>query len=425
MESGLAMRKGFRSALSVVLAFVTAIPAPLLGQITCKTKSVVLLTAGDTSVSAIEFSKAVHKAFSRYGCYKLIDVVDVLEAGLGEGLTRLDEALREAELGASAFTDARFESARDHFKAAVMAFSDGFAYLPYYGPLLDSLMSLGVCEAVLGETSNAQKAFLGALNLRKDINVEDWSMLPEAIEAFKTAKNLHETASPQTIEIESTPEQAEVYIDGQFAGITPAEVTGVPLGMHFIVVRKPGFVRKGVVVEVGPRVALSVPKITLSPARRKPLYDNLLAKIEKSQADSMEIIEDIKALFLTDMAAILRIQKQQGGWSASLGLWDLYTMEAVWSGTEPESGLSSELGRGGAESLVASAIAADEARARVSESGAATIEYKGGIHTKWWFWTIIGAVVIGGATAAILLTMPGEEERGLPHDGTGAVIIRF
>jgi hypothetical protein len=41
---------------------------------------------------------------------------------------------------------------------------------------------------------------------------------------------------------------------------------------------------------------------------------------------------------------------------------------------------------------------------------------EGGIETKWWFWTIIGAVVVGGAVTAGVLLAP-EEER-LPADWT-------
>jgi len=33
--------------------------------------------------------------------------------------------------------------------------------------------------------------------------------------------------------------------------------------------------------------------------------------------------------------------------------------------------------------------------------------------------------VVGGTTAALLLTRPKGEERGLAHDGTGGVLIRF
>jgi hypothetical protein len=100
-------------------------------------------------------------------------------------------------------------------------------------------------------------------------------------------------------------------------------------------------------------------------------------------------------------------------------------MQRSWSGIEPETGTASELGRGTAESLVSRAIATYDERTRVQESGAATVKARGGIHTKWWFWTIVGAAVVGGTTAALVLTRPKAESHGLPHDGTGAVLVRF
>jgi len=35
------------------------------------------------------------------------------------------------------------------------------------------------------------------------------------------------------------------------------------------------------------------------------------------------------------------------------------------------------------------------------------VEQEGGVHTRWWFWTAIGAVVVGGAvTGAVLAAQP-------------------
>jgi hypothetical protein len=133
----------------------------------------------------------------------------------------------------------------------------------------------------------------------------------------------------------------------------------------------------------------------------------------------------VKALFLTDMAVVVRVQELSGGEVARLSMWDLTTMQEVWHGTEPEGGMSASLGPGAAQSLVARAVSKDEERARVQESGAATIKAKSSIWSKWWFWTAVGAVIVGGTTTAVVLTRPKAEKPGLPHDGTGAVILRF
>jgi hypothetical protein len=33
-------------------------------------------------------------------------------------------------------------------------------------------------------------------------------------------------------------------------------------------------------------------------------------------------------------------------------------------------------------------------------------------YRTWWFWTAVGAVVLGGATAAVVLTLPEEQQSG-------------
>jgi tetratricopeptide (TPR) repeat protein len=426
-----------RAAVAIVLVAVTALPLPVLGQESppqaapqaCKARSVVVLSIGVVTRESAEFHHRVADALSRYGCYKVRDVVDILEAGMGEGLGRVEEGRREAELGQQELTDVRMEEARGRFRAAVEAFSQGYAYLTYNGPLVDALMSLGVTEATTGEPERAERAFRDAIGLRPDLDVGDWSALAEARAAFDAARRRHDEAGTGALVLDSSPSEAEAWLDGRFVGVTPLDAPEVPAGTHWLVLRKPGWVRRTLVVQVptSGTAAIGASQAELAPARRRPLFENAVAKLAKAgvDGDAGGAIEDVKALFLSDMALILDTKHADDGWVARLAVWDLTTMERLWTGVEPESGLAVELGRGGAENLVARAVATDEERFRVVESGAATMANETPVWKKWWLWTIIGAVVVGGTTAALVLTRDQGGERGMEHDGTGAVIVRF
>lgn len=398
----------------------------------CKTRSIVLLVAGEDVRETAELGYHVQQALNRYTCYKPRNVVETIEAGMAAGLTLVETGRTELEAGQQEAVAMRLDEARPHFKAAVDAFSAGFGHIGYSGPFVDALMNLAVCEAVAGAEADAVGHFSDAIQLRADVNVDDFSTLPEATEAFAKARDSRKTAGTGALSIDSDPPNAEVFMDGRFMGIAPVDEPSIPAGNHWIVLRKAGYERKTIPVSVKPDkpavVSLAAAKMT--PARRKPLYDKAVAKVALTQpeAEDVSAVEDVKALFLSDLAMLVRIRRgSEGGFTGHVSLWDLQTMTRLWTGHEPPTGESSSLGRGAAEALVSSAIAVDEERMRVKESGAATIKPKGGgIVTKWWFWTAIGVVVVGGGTtAAVLLAKPKAGKPGLPHDGSGAVVVRF
>jgi tetratricopeptide (TPR) repeat protein len=94
--------------------------------------------------------------------------------------------------------------------------------------------------------------------------------------------------------------------------------------------------------------------------------------------------------------------------------------------------------RGEVESRIASlreSVAADEARAeelrqeeehrRALEAELAARDAEGTpLYAKWWFWTIIGALIVGGAiTAGILLYDPGQEAPTVGSTGQVTVTL--
>lgn len=426
--------------LIVLLAALVAVPATHAQEApagtagtaepTCKVKSVVVVGAGAQTAESAELLRMVTEALGRYPCYKVRDPVESLEAGVGQASAAVEEGKREAETGQAEFLAMRLAAARDHFKAAVEAFGNGFPALPYSGPLFDALMHLGACEAGTGRHERAVDAFRAALRLRPEATLDDYAVVPEAEAAFAAARERSRSAGTGALSVDSDPGAAEVYLDGKFVGVTPWVEAAVPAGPHWVSLRKVGFERRGMAIDVPEGGSTAVPpsRGKLTPARRRPLYENAVVKLGRLGPDgseAVEAIEDVKALFLSDLAVVVHASEAAGGRSARLSLWDLATMQRVWSGVEPEQGFVAELGRGTAESLVSRALAAYDERAGVKESGAATVKVRGGIHTKWWFWTIIGAAVVGGTTAALVLTRPQSESHGLPHDQTGAVVIRF
>lgn len=395
---------------------------------TCRARSIVVVPVATPSRNAAEFEHALGSALARHGCFRTVDVVDFLEAGMGEGQARLEAARDAADAGTREFLSMRLAEARALLAEAVAAYTDGFAYLSYEGPFVDALMTLGACEAALSNPGAAVEAFRLARTLKPDVAPDEYSALPEVARAFQQAGAEAGGGAFGALIVDSRPQGVEALLDGRrFLGVTPLDVPDVPAGPHLVVLRRPGYVRKTVRVDVpaGGTAAVSGDEGALDEARRKPLYDMAMRKL--AEAGEAAAIEDVKALFLADLALVVRLDESARGMSARATLWDLATMQRVFEGSEPREGVVSVLGAGAAEALANAALAVVEERAQVRESGAATYRARasGGIWSRWWFWTAVGAVVLGGVTATVLLTRPKEKAPGLPRDGNGAVIIRF
>lgn len=428
--------RGTAAALCVLLVLQAPLAAgevPGQGrgrQTICEPRSIVVVSVGSTSRSAAEFEYALRSALARHGCFKTVDVVDYLEAGMGAGLARLETAREEAEAGTREFLSMRLSDARTHFAKAAAAYTDGFAYLSYEGPFVETLMYLGACEAALNNDAAAIEAFRAALVLNPLAKVADYTSLPEAARAFEAARGIAARRDVGALIVDSTPQGAQVLLDGRrFLGVTPLDAPDVPAGPHFVVLSRPGYVRKSIRVDVpaGGTAAVLRDKGALDEARRKPLFDVAMRKLASSEAGEAAAIEDIKALFLSDLALVVRVDESPQGISARATVWDLGTMQRVFEGREPREGAVSFLGVGAAESLANAILAAVERREDFQEPGMARIREapSEGVWTRWWFWTAVGAVVVGGVTATVLLTRPKEKVPGLPRDGNGAVVIRF
>ena len=54
-----------------------------------------------------------------------------------------------------------------------------------------------------------------------------------------------------------------------------------------------------------------------------------------------------------------------------------------------------------------------------------TVIEDGGIVSKWWFWTAIGAVVVGATAGGLYAAMNQEDPPPFAKDGSGAVVLSF
>lgn len=416
--------------LALILLGLLPLPKGLYGKgseanpaTECKRRSLVLVMLGPESVASLNLQRAFEEALTRRPCFEALDVVEYLEAGeAGEGLT---SAREELDLGRNAFLQMDLEKAKDHLESSVEAFSSGFAGLEYTGPFVDALMLLGATEAILGHKERAALAFKKALILRPDVTPEPYSTLQEVLAAFDAAKR--GLSGEGSVAVRSEPEGAQVFLDGKdFLGITPIESETVRAGPHWLVLRKTGFIRQVVYAEVAPNKTF-LAETPLMPARKKPLYDLALAKLErrKSPGDTSGL-DDLRAIFLADLALLVKVNYRPFGLEVLAELWDLLSLKRLWSGVDYQKGQEGVIALGLAESILTQALGPIALLDVASDTNPIReAQEKRSIWSKWWFWATVGAVIVGSTSAALIVTRPKETRKVPPSGPDGAVLIRF
>lgn len=413
--------------VAVSWSILLLLPAPVLSQApACRQRSIALVFNGEDSAALTEIRHEVEDQVARNACYRMIDSVLLLEAGVSPAQTLMQQGLDALDRGLGEVEEMRLEKAAPILREAVESLGRSFALLAHPRPLVQALLALGGVLAATGDPRGAREALIGAFHLDPEARVEDVLVLPEALEAQEVARRVLAAGRTGSLLVDSNPPGAEVWIDGTYRGPAPWDEPTIGTGLHVVSLRLPGWERKSLLVRVPDQGSSSVTgaDARLTPARRRPLMESAKAKLARSgpERDPTGGIEDLKALFLTDLLLVVDLTPE--GTHASL--WDLQTMDRVWKDFEAQALSGDSVSRGAIVALVMSAFRTDQARFQVAENAAIAPKRKAGIVNRWWFWTAIGVVAAGAVTAGVLLGRPGSSHPdGLSRDGSGSVIIRF
>jgi|GEM_PF-3222014 len=399
------IKKSFSAFAFFVLVLYSS---DVLGQ-NCIQKKVVVLGNKVMSRDQAEIVANLRSRVASNPCIGLIDVDDYLEAGVSPGARQIEVGEEFLAVGQSRFLDGQTAAACPILAKAVTALLEAYAYLVYPGSLVDALMFYGTCSSMLSKVQEAKKAFAMALRLRPSVDIKDYSVSSEAIAPFEEVKQ-SQNRGKGVIEVYSTPEFADVYVDGERRGVTPLKGLEIEDGYHFVVIKKLGYIRASTVVSVVPFQTTKV-DLSLTPAKRKPLLDVALKKVS-SGAPIAQISEDLKALFLADMALIVDFKDK--GDIGSVLLINLGMGALVG---KSESTLSFDLETHLDKMMVATDINPLEQQRPGPKHPK--------LYERWWFWTVVGAACASGALSLSLLLPREGLPAKVPQEGKGAVLIRF
>lgn len=286
---------------------------------------------------------------------------------------------------------------------------------------------LGAAQAMTGDHKGALATFAALQTWRPDA-VPDPDIGPkQTLPIWEEARDLVQEAERGAIDIESSPEGAMAYVDGRLVGFTPTLVEGLPVGTHYVTIRREGFERRIEAVKVGTRAPyrLSVVLMPSEGARDLAAARAVFAAgIDSPQlaAEARSGLTQIAELIAVDQVVLVMPGKKDGRYTAAVYATD---------GGARLASIDIKVGQRDLETAFADA--AEELYAKVAK-----IEHprhrgpprKGQFHVpgfvrRPWFWGVAAAVVV--TSVAVPPVLAGDDPPpGCPSGSScGQVIFRF
>lgn len=254
--------------------------------------------------------------------------------------------------------------------------------------------ALAIQNGGKSQLKKGQEEFVRALLLNPDLTCDPQVYGADVKKAFDKA--IAEIASKPTakLTVESSPAGALVTFRGKELGHTPlADGPSVPVGRHHLVLSRPGYVTTGAFADVT-KEGGSVKPTLKAIGGYDEVREAATTLIGKGvgvkgalPAGAKKLAEVIKARFLV---------LSDG---ATAEVWDVESgnrLTGLSMSGEELGATASKINGFVTKPLAVAAAAAAEPEVRAAAEPSAG----GPVYTKWWFWTAVGVVAVGGATAA-------------------------
>jgi hypothetical protein len=355
------------------------------------------------------------------------------EDGALEHLERGRERLAE---GRQAYLNLELDQAIASLQSAVTEFEAAATAMEDPSDLGTALLFLGASHAFNGQRRQAIDVFRRLHTQMPHIQPDPDLFNPDVLELYASAAPPDARDPSEVIEVGSDPPGAIAYVDFLARGATPIRVGGLAAGDHVVRVSRPGATPY---VETQ-RVRRGRPASTnafLTDLGNLEGFADLLPRIAEANVDRLQgsnpISEVATALDLARVGVIRVSSAGEGQAALELLLFDVRSGRRLvrGQGTVPTGiGQLEE----GVQRLVSGAFEAALRPQQVADAEAAPVVRQPepppapppspGVHEQWWFWTIVGAVVVAGVATGVGV---GLAEQG-PAQGAdlgGQVVFTF
>lgn len=321
----------------------------------------------------------------------------------------ISQAAQAIKDGQEALTAIEPAKAAKLFEQAVLAYSKVLPYIKKQ-ELADAMMMLAWAQFELGEASRSHATLLRLLTWRPDYQLNTTTFPPSLGPSVERARREVSRAARGAIEITSAPAGAQVYVDGRYVGVTPTSTEGLPVGEHWVTLKKEGFRKAVESINVSAQVMGRV-ESALERSKKYLLVEQALKtigpQIGKPELDPRA--NDLKEILFIDQAVFINVLPGQGkSLIVRLSLYDLRNHRLLKNleKTVPTSGLMDATASLGTD--LYSNVSYDAEPVAPALPAVALQVRRRPFYKTWWFWTVTGAVVAGVTVGAILAPKPRD-----------------
>ncbi|HUU02251.1 MAG TPA: PEGA domain-containing protein [Myxococcota bacterium] len=259
---------------------------------------------------AIDVQRSLRELVDNTGSYKGVDLQALLGAGSAAAarLESIDEGKRLLTNGKGAYEQLDLELAQKSFMTALRKFEYGYGFMDKPGPLLECLMYLGATWVLVGEPDRAISVFQRAYDLpgRK---VLDPNLFPPNIqEIFKSAAKQAASGTMGKVTLLSVPQNAEIYVDGEYRGGSPLKAVDLRAGAHMVKAVKDGYLPWGghIKAVAGKKRTL---RLKLQPSVRHKTFAQRFMRLvaEIMKGDPAEASSEMAGFLKTERLALVAL----------------------------------------------------------------------------------------------------------------------
>ena len=419
-------------SLLLALALLAAVPVSRVSAqdeevgtaATVTATAVMLLEGGATAGQGATVSIGLRRGLGDVGGVRFVHPVDVLSP------TPFDEdvqfAIEELEPLADQVTNGDARDAAERADRIVELFEQRLESVRRE-QLVDAYMLAAAARCQMRRVRECEEGFARVLVFREGQEYDASRYPPAAQDVFDRVRTRTLAGTRGTLVVETTPEGAEIYVDGRSYGPSPVRVDGLLRGEHYVTIKHLGYER-------------AIRRATLEGSESRVRYElatneraQLVASQEFQRVLRGELGEEraganLRSLGNTLGAAqvIVGVVRPIGDHEMHVQVW-LYDIRTRFLLATREGTLTQDE----AGMVTARQMAIDLYRGVDLGGGIAAPEDDDGpsapherspeLWEQWWFWTAVGVVLVAGGVgigAGVATSSPGVPDGWTRASGT-------
>ena len=200
--------------------------------------------------------------------------------------SRLDfkEADDFVSRGQKAYQEFELDQTMGFFKEALTRYERNVGYIDDFTKLSELLMLMGAVHSLRGERKRAALRFVQAYTVDDEVEPDPSVFNPSMREQFRRAIERLNRRPRGSLALTSNPSYGEVYLNGEFVGVTPLVLEGLLEGKQYVQIGRDGFRNWGGAIQIKGRRE-SAENARLDPTEYFDRFDKLLEGIAPSMSE--------------------------------------------------------------------------------------------------------------------------------------------